>query len=939
MDLLNGLRSGLGVGGGHATQLATNTTAPTCPRGHGALGLTATRAAERLVDGRASASPTGAAALTQEDHFATQFLRGVYCHVCLECDATRALKYYSCAGCDFVECETCFGLGRRLYVLELTGFVVAPGADDTAPRATSPTSFHSAGLVRVRRAPQSSSAVQACPGLIDALTVPLPIPLAHDAHHHGPLAVVDDWVAVFSGGGELAGVRASQQLGPRVPFRSFLWSSRQDASAKAAITLGAHVPGSSSTTSSTDTLPNSSSWAMPARFELPGAFSDAESKLLWFVVTVAQDDTASAGKKPALAVYGTYTLTPTAGGMDVVTGLGTSDKTALLMKLRTSEVLVTLEKMANDSATRVEAPPVFPLSLHGRRPWESAPHARDRARNKKRAVFLRLVLKRKLRALHLGDMGLRLFIQITNGHVSDSMMFSEERGDTVPGFISFRELIYCAQLSELTYYSENEDVHDAVDAITGVLDQMWLDSALEVTKTVTDARLLDAGLGGSVSRSAGPVVVAAVAGDDDGAAAAVKPVDEGAGAAVAVLASRIREVAAFHLTAKPGEWAAADARFAGDPHWTAFLTRLMARFQQDPTSAMFGRPMTPTEGLGRMRLVAVPAAAFSPKTSKALVDDAVTRGRKDKTEAPRGSGDDEGAAANASIPRGLGAGGSGAVVFEFGDVCLHLAVSDGFADRGGDLVIAFRGTVFSEVRNILRDMRGFAFPFQPLYDTAEMVPDDARTAGAKMEGFLVNNAKYAAETFNAVTNFFYDMLDDAGKELPLVHAGYYKALLRFKDVIREALRWAHACARDKPVRIVLTGHSLGGGLAFITMAWFLEWFKQAGDAGDAGGDDDFLAHEHVVFPSTWRLLCVTFGQPKVLSRTVISSVDKHPLMRRTAQFADGQQAHELLLRYGVAGLAGRVRARDRPAARVSRAACPGQAGRRRVVEAARALCG
>ena len=174
----------------------------------------------------------------------------------------------------------------------------------------------------------------------------------------------------------------------------------------------------------------------------------------------------------------------------------------------------------------------------------------------------------------------------------------------------------------------------------------------------------------------------------------------------------------------------------------------------------------------------------------------------------------------------------------WGDKLVTIAYSKGLETEGGDVCVFFEGT--NSFADVQTDLNGITMSaFDPMRD------GDGPT-GAK------------------------------------AHYGFYRTFMKLKSALHDALDdLLNRVPADKNVRLVVTGHSLGGALAQLTLGWLLLWFDEApGREGRrfhyrAGGGD------HVGIPPRCRLMCVTFGQPKVGNAALVNWMATHPLLKTT----------------------------------------------------------
>lgn len=175
----------------------------------------------------------------------------------------------------------------------------------------------------------------------------------------------------------------------------------------------------------------------------------------------------------------------------------------------------------------------------------------------------------------------------------------------------------------------------------------------------------------------------------------------------------------------------------------------------------------------------------------------------------------------------------------------YIAKSRNFKEQGGDIVIAFQGTVDRE--DMMKNFHGTLTPFEPLWDRR-----DAGCIPCLQGTFCCycceSNAQRRARNVKS----------PMGK----VHVGFYNAFLSVKEIIQstiEALLSMVIPDPNKKIRIVITGHSLGGALATLCTAWIMQWFRHVFPGG---------------LPKNCRVLSVTFGQPKVGDDEFADAIDK-----------------------------------------------------------------
>jgi hypothetical protein len=179
--------------------------------------------------------------------------------------------------------------------------------------------------------------------------------------------------------------------------------------------------------------------------------------------------------------------------------------------------------------------------------------------------------------------------------------------------------------------------------------------------------------------------------------------------------------------------------------------------------------------------------------------------------------------------------------------CGYIATSKNFIEEGGDLIICFQGTV--ETEDFYTSFNGVQVPFDPL--------NDSEFSSGCCAG---NNATCTRCCFGACSCFSRKPEDQIH-----VHAGFYNAFLSVKHDIELVITDLIDTISTKPnknVRLVITGHSLGGALANLCTGWIVKWFEKRGGV-----------------PSNFRVLAVTFGQPKVGNPAYCKFIDDNQYMR------------------------------------------------------------
>ena len=158
-----------------------------------------------------------------------------------------------------------------------------------------------------------------------------------------------------------------------------------------------------------------------------------------------------------------------------------------------------------------------------------------------------------------------------------------------------------------------------------------------------------------------------------------------------------------------------------------------------------------------------------------------------------------------------------------------VATTTNIEQTGGDVVIAWRGTV------------------------------SAQNWATNLEG----------------SHVLFDPTGSGGDAAVLVHDGFYANLMSAMDVLKQSVvpLLERLAAAGKPVRVVTTGHSLGGALAHLTVGWLLRVLgPEAGTKFGKPAPD--------VMPPTVRVLSVTFGAPKTGNDKFAAFIDRNPMRAR-----------------------------------------------------------
>mmetsp|Transcript_5501 Transcript_5501/g.14367 ORF Transcript_5501/g.14367 Transcript_5501/m.14367 type:complete len:650 (+) Transcript_5501:3-1952(+) len=124
----------------------------------------------------------------------------------------------------------------------------------------------------------------------------------------------------------------------------------------------------------------------------------------------------------------------------------------------------------------------------------------------------------------------------------------------------------------------------------------------------------------------------------------------------------------------------------------------------------------------------------------------------------------------------------GCITEEETDTSLHIWVSENYRA----ICVAFRGTEQSSWKNVLTDTLINLYPFD----------DNIFENGVEMD---INKAQGISREYD-------------GKDTLLVHYGFIRA---YSTIRHTLVRLLHKLIDDKPYRIVLTGHSLGGALTTV----------------------------------------------------------------------------------------------------------------------------
>ena len=185
------------------------------------------------------------------------------------------------------------------------------------------------------------------------------------------------------------------------------------------------------------------------------------------------------------------------------------------------------------------------------------------------------------------------------------------------------------------------------------------------------------------------------------------------------------------------------------------------------------------------------------------------------------------------------------LVFQFQKNNIHgyIAKSLNFDTEGGDIVVAFRGTV--QLADFETNFHGTLTPFEPLWDR------DNAGAYPCLQGTICCSCEESAAQKR-------DRLRD--KPRGRIHVGFYNAFLGVRQQIQTTLEILlnKVVPTGKNIRLVVTGHSLGGALATVCTAWLMQWFRYEFPGG---------------LPEKLRLLSITFGQPKVGDDDFVRNVD------------------------------------------------------------------
>jgi len=196
-------------------------------------------------------------------------------------------------------------------------------------------------------------------------------------------------------------------------------------------------------------------------------------------------------------------------------------------------------------------------------------------------------------------------------------------------------------------------------------------------------------------------------------------------------------------------------------------------------------------------------------------------------------------------------------VIKMGSTEMFVAVSSNLKEAGGDICFVFQGT--NDLKDLAINFNGLTTPFEPMVD----ITNAGRLAC--LQGRVIADGDESAQGNSR-----------------RVHLGFYNAFLRFRDQLDRFLRETlSSVPKDKNVRIVVTGHSLGGALAMICMGWLLQLFDEKYESKSA-------KHEPIRGELTGeasdrlRILCVTYGAPKVGNADYVQWLDEHRFVQRVS---------------------------------------------------------
>lgn len=197
--------------------------------------------------------------------------------------------------------------------------------------------------------------------------------------------------------------------------------------------------------------------------------------------------------------------------------------------------------------------------------------------------------------------------------------------------------------------------------------------------------------------------------------------------------------------------------------------------------------------------------------------------------------------------------------FKFKSTEGFIAKSKDFESIGGDIIIAFQGT--TKFVQFFVSMNGVTTPFEPLVDGN----DPGFCACLQGRGISASDATKEGQA-NKLR----------------VHLGFYKAFLGVKQEIEEAIfTLLSVVPKDKPVRILITGHSLGGALALLCSAWLMLWLDPdfKGESRTDRITTEMNTQSDILSIGRLRIVTVTFGAPKVGTPEFVEWMDNHRFVR------------------------------------------------------------